>query len=103
VDNFTNFARSTLQSSITNVATSATLVDASSFPTTDFYIVAGNDYPVEIMHVASRSANVLTIDARGTLGTTAAAHNAGVKVVHTVLAHNFLDFQDTELLMWMDN
>lgn len=90
MEQLTNFARSTLSSGISNVDTSLTLVDGSTFPTKYFHIIVEpNGGNKEIIFVESRSGNVLTLATRGAKGTTAIAHAGGVQVVHTALAHNY--------------
>lgn len=90
METFTNFARTTLNTGINSTDTSIVVADGSKFPTADFHIVIGNENPGEIVHITSRTGNTLTADDRGAQGTTEVSHSAGVKVVHTLLAHNII-------------
>jgi hypothetical protein len=90
METFTNFARTTLNTGIDSDDTSIVVLDGTYFPTSDFYIVIGNENPGEIIHITSRTGNTLTADVRGAQSTTAVSHSAGVKVVHTILAHNIV-------------
>jgi len=69
----TDIGATTLAVNLTVGALSATVTDGSVFPTGRF-ILSIND---ELMIIASRAVNVLTIEARGQFGTTADAHSAG--------------------------
>lgn len=74
----------TLVSSMTNVALSLQVNDATGIGTTGGYIVVdyGVDGKEEVMYCESRSSNTLTIatDGRGLAGTSAVAHDAGAQV-----------------------
>jgi len=75
-ETFVNAAITELASSLTDVATTATVVDGSTFPLTgDYRIVIGE----ELLMVTSRTGDVLTVE-RGLESTTAVAHNAGDQV-----------------------
>lgn len=87
-ENFTNFAKTTLSSGISDSDTSISVTSGANFPTSDFTIVIGDASSREIVHIATRSGNTLTADQRGWQGSTAAAHSTGEAVVHTVLAHH---------------
>jgi hypothetical protein len=59
---------STLPGAIASGDSTITVSDASTWPTSDFWVCIGN-YAVsqnELVHVVSRSGNVLTVDQRGT-------------------------------------
>ena len=77
---FTNNAKTTLASSLTNVATSASVVDGSVFPTLGageyFYCTFDDGSNNEIVKVTARSGNTLTI-VRGVDNTTARAFSSG--------------------------
>lgn len=84
-EKFTNFAQSTLSSTINNSVTTLTVASASSFPSTgNFRILVGN----EIMLVTARASNVFTV-VRGSESSTAVSHNAGVLVSHILTAGGF--------------
>lgn len=95
-EQFTNFAKTTLNGSLSATSLSIVVADGSHFPTVDFYIVIENENANrEIVWVASRSSNTLTVPSisyRGLKGTTAILHPNGASVVHTLLAHHFNDF-----------
>lgn len=79
-----NTVSNQLNGAITDVATSVTLVDASSFPTTgDFRLKVD----AELMLVTGVAGSVLTVT-RGIEGTTNVAHSDGraVKLVYTAAA-----------------
>jgi len=77
---FTNNAKTTLASSITDVATTATVTDGSVFPTLGageyFYCTFDDTTNNEIVKVTARSGNTLTI-VRGVDNTTARAFSSG--------------------------
>lgn len=95
--NYANLARSTLTNSPTSGGTSITIevADADLFPTEDFIVTvwdvglnpsaASN---AEIIHIASRSSNTLTVASggRGYEGSTAAAHSSGDNIALTMTA-----------------
>ena len=84
-EKFTNFATSTLSSTINNSTTSLTVASASSFPSTgNFRILVQN----EIMLVTARAGNVFTVT-RGAESSSAVSHNAGVVVSHILTAGGF--------------
>lgn len=75
-EQFVNNSRTTLASSMTDVATTATVVDGSVFPADgDFRIIISG----ELMLVTARSTNVLTV-VRGIENSIAAAHNSSETV-----------------------
>lgn len=75
-EQFVNNSRTTLASSMTDVATTASVVDGSVFPATgDFRIIVSG----ELMLVTARATNVLTV-VRGVEGSIAVAHNASENV-----------------------
>lgn len=80
---FTNNARTTLSGSLTNVATSASVVDGSVFPAPtggDYaYLTIEEGVLVEIVKLTARSTNTLTIT-RAQDGTTAQAFTAAAAV-----------------------
>lgn len=76
VSYYANNASSTLNGSITNVATSITLTDGSAFPSPAgggwFWLTLTDGSAVEIVKVTARASNVLTV-VRAQQGTSAAA------------------------------
>lgn len=95
--NFTNFARTTLQTAISSTGDSINIVtaDGTQFPTADFHIVVDWDDPAkrEIILCSSRSGNTLVAassGSRGLFGTTAQTHSVGAKIIHGVLAADIL-------------
>lgn len=77
-----NNASSALNGSITDVATSLTVLDGSGFPASgEFRLIIGD----ELLLCTERNTNTLTVE-RGVEGTTAAAHADGSPVVHIVTA-----------------
>jgi hypothetical protein len=99
----------TLAANISNVSTSFSVADGSSFPTgslNKFVISIGRGTVTEEkMLIASRSSNTFTIETRGYDGTTAAAHVQGEIVDHVLDAVVIQDMNktvyDTEILTWM--
>lgn len=91
-EQLTNFARTTLVGSVSEVSTSITVADGSQFPAANFYVVLdATNSAHEIVWVPSRTNNVLnvgTVDNRGRKGTQAVEHRNGAVVVHTILAHH---------------
>ena len=83
---FANAARSTLASSITNVATSLTVAtgEGSRFPALSagdwFYAVLQDATNLEIVKVEARSGDTLSTITRAQQGTTAAAFSAGAVI-----------------------
>ena len=86
----TNFGRTTLASGCTDVATSISLLDGSSFPATGNFRVNCED---EIMLVTARATNTLTVQ-RGMEGTTAAAHSTGVHISQVATAGAVVELID---------
>jgi hypothetical protein len=81
-EQYTNYARSALESSISGNATSLTVLDPSSFPTTgNFRIVVDN----EILLVTAVAYSTFTVQ-RGYENTPAVAHYAGAIVAHVLTA-----------------
>ncbi len=69
-----------IQSAINDTDTSVTVSPSgagSSYPSSDFYVALGAG---EIVHVSSRSSDVLTIDARAAFNTEATSHASGDRV-----------------------
>lgn len=82
VEQFANLAQTTLNGSITNIATTLTVTSATGFPVSgQFRIIIDS----EIILVTAISGTTFTI-ARGAEGTTGAAHSSGVLVTHVVTA-----------------
>ena len=97
-----------LASSLSNSATSFTVVDGSTYPSGNNPFVVVIDRGVaaeEKILISSRSTNVLTVEQRGYDGTTAVAHSAGSSVDHVLDALTLQDMNtttyDNEVLMWM--
>ena len=89
---FSNFARSTLASSINNVVTTLSVAsgDGAKFPnpgvSEKFMIVVTNNLGQrEVMRVTARATDTFTV-VRGQEGTTAIAFNAGDRVSHRLTA-----------------
>jgi hypothetical protein len=82
IESYANLAQDTLASGISNVDVSATLVDASEFPSTGTFRIRIED---ELIKVTARSSNVLTI-VRGQEGTTAVSHASGSTVTQVLTA-----------------
>lgn len=81
MEKYNNLASSTLSVAATNVDTTLTLTDGSSFPTDSFSVLIGT----ELIRVTSRSGNVLTVT-RGDESTTAAAHPSSALTTHVISA-----------------
>jgi len=100
--------QTTLSSSLSNSATSFSVVDGSTYPSgnNSFVIVIdrGNNAEEKIL-ISSRSVNAFTVEQRGYDGTTAVAHNSGSSVDHVLDALTLQDMNtttyDNEVLMWM--
>jgi len=100
--------QTTLTSSLSNSATSFTVVDGSSYPNGNnpFVVVIDRGYNTEEkVLISSRSTNVFTVSQRGYDGTTAVAHNSGAYVDHVLDAIVIQDMNtttyDNEVLVWM--
>ena len=100
--------RTTLSANISNVSTSITVLDGSTYPTgvNPFVIVIDRGLSSEEkVLISSRSTNTLTVDTRGYDGTTAVAHTSGAFVDHVLDAAVVQDMNtttyDNEVLMWM--
>lgn len=79
---FKNFADSTLNGGIDNSVTSIVVVDGSRFPSDgEFYVVVDS----EIILVSARSGNTLTVS-RGQEGTTAVSHSSGATITWVLTA-----------------
>lgn len=83
--NLKNNSFTTLTEAITNSATSFTVVDGSVLPDAPFLLTIldssfGSANAVEVIEVGAKSGNTLSSVLRGREGTTAVAHNAGVRV-----------------------
>lgn len=74
--NFANFAASSLDGGIDDTETSIDLLDASDFPSGDFYLTVEAEY----MYVSSRTGNTLTVT-RGVDNSTAVSHSSGARAV----------------------
>lgn len=80
--------RTTASGSIASGATTITLTDGSTFPSTNFVIVLDRGLATEEkVLIASRSSNTLTVTQRGYDGSTAQAHSSGAYVEHVVDAY----------------
>jgi hypothetical protein len=94
---FTNNAKTTLASSLTNVATSASVVNGSVFPTLGageyFYCTFDDGSNNEIVKVTARSGNTLTI-VRGVDNTTARAFSTGDSAELRATAGLLTDIQE---------
>lgn len=98
----------TLSANISNVATSFSVSDGSSFPSglNNFVVSIARGTPnEEKILVSSRSGGTFTVSARGYDGTTAVAHTAGDIVDHVldavaVQSMNTTVF-DNQILTWM--
>ena len=94
---FTNNAKTTLASSLTNVATSASVVDGSVFPTLGageyFYCTFDDGSNNEIVKVTARSGNTLTI-VRGVDNTSARAFSSGDSAELRATAGLLTDIQE---------
>lgn len=106
-----NVISTTINVALTNVATSISVLDGTTFPngaTAPFVIVVdrGNASEEKIL-VASRAANTLTVASggRGYDGTPAVAHSNAATVDHVLDATTIQDMNttvyDTELLTWV--
>ena len=84
MEQFTTAASTILNGSITSGSTSLTVLSATNFPTYAYFRIRVES---EIMIVTAVSSTTFTIT-RGAEGTTAAAHNSGVQVVHIVTAQS---------------
>lgn len=88
----TNFCRSTLNTSMTNVQNTCILVDASTFPVPSgggtYYVVidAVTSASREIIGYTGITTNTLTGVSRGQGGTTGLAHTAGVLVEQNIVS-----------------
>lgn len=81
-EQYANNAITTLASTITDIATTLVLSDASAFPATGNFRLLVDD---EILVCSSRAGVTCTVS-RGQEGTTAAAHTAGATVSHVLTA-----------------
>jgi len=100
--------QTTLASSLSNSATTFTVVDGSTYPSGNNPFVVVIDRGVgteEKILISSRSINVFTVSQRGYDGTTAVAHNSGAFVDHVLDASTIQDMNtttyDNEVLVWM--
>ncbi len=100
----------TLTANVSNVATSFSVVDGSTFPTGSsgnmFVVVLSRGTPVEEkMLISSRSTNTFNIYQRGYDGTTAQNHTAPSSVDHVLDALTIQDMNrstyDNEISIWM--
>lgn len=85
-ETFTNFARTTLATTINNTDTTIVLTDGAKFPTASFTIVIEN----EVILVGTRSSNTLSTCVRNQAGSVggAVSHTSGVTVLHGALKHH---------------
>ena len=100
--------QTTLASSLSNSATSFTVVDGSTYPSGNNPFVVVIDRGInteEKILISSRATNVFTVSQRGYDGTTAVAHSAGSFVDHVLDAATIQDMNtttyDNEVLVWM--
>lgn len=101
----------TLAANISNVSSTITVTNASSFPTPPsadrgFVIVINSGHPdEEKVLISSRSGTTFTVGQRGFDGTIATSHSAGVTVDHILDANVMQDMNDTVynslILNWM--
>jgi hypothetical protein len=104
-----NVVSTTLSASLSNVATSISLTDGSTFPTgssNNFVIVIDRGLVTEEkILIASRSANTLTVSSRGYDGIAAVAHSNSATVDHILDATSIQDMNtttyDTQVLLWV--
>ena len=100
--------RTTLSASISNSASSISVVDGSTYPSgaNPFVIVLdrGNASEEKVL-IASRASNTLTVAERAYDGTVANAHTSGSFVDHVLDAAVIQDMNtttyDNEVLVWM--
>jgi len=105
-----NVVSTTINVALTNVGTSISLLNGTTFPTgatAPFVIVIDRGtINEEKILVASRSANTLTVSSRGYDGTPAVAHANAATVDHVLDATTIQDMNttvyDTELLLWVN-
>lgn len=90
-EKFTNFAKSTLNGSITNSTTSIVVVSGASFPSTGTFRITIED---EIIICSARSSNTITAVTRGAEGTTAVSHATGVVVESNLTAGSLTDYRN---------
>lgn len=86
-EQFSNLARSTLDGGISDTDTSIVLADGSRFPAAGpFRITIDPDGTPEIVKIASRSGDTLTVASggRGDGGSTAQTFSTGIDVVHAL-------------------
>lgn len=91
-ETFTNFAKTTLPSSLSAGLLEFTLTDGTNFPTADFYITISE---TEVIHIATRTGNDVVADERGAQGSTAVVHEQYAEVLHGPLAHHHESFLQT--------
>ena len=104
-----NVVSTTLSASLSNVATSISLTDGSTFPTgssNNFVIVIDRGLVTEEkILIASRSANTLTVSSRGYDGIVAVSHSNSATVDHILDATSVQDMNtttyDTQVLLWV--
>jgi hypothetical protein len=104
-----NALTTTLSANISNVSTSFSVADGSTFPSgtnNPFVISIGRGTPSEEKILISvRSSNSFTIEQRGFDGTNAVAHTVGDYVDHVLDAVAIQDMNtvtyDTSILAWM--
>lgn len=100
--------RTTLSANISNIATTITVLDGSTYPTgvNPFVIVIDRGLSSEEkILISSRSTNTFTVDTRGYDGSNAVAHTSGAFVDHVLDASVVQDMNTTtynnEVLVWM--
>lgn len=93
VRNYSSTAqRTTLSSSVTNVATTMVVAATTGFPaSTPFTLVVDVDtVNEEVVEVTNRAGTTLTVT-RGVDGTSAVAHSSGAVVMHAATARDFAE------------
>jgi len=100
--------QTTLAASISNVASSFSVVDGSTYPNgvNPFVIVVDRGVATEEkILISSRANNTFTVSERGYDGTPAVAHSSGAFVDHVLDAITIQDMNtttyDNEVLVWM--
>lgn len=101
----------TLSANVSNVATTVSLTDGSTFPTGSsgnpfVIVVSRGTVNEEKILISSRSTNTLNVLERGYDGTSAKTHTAPSSVDHVLDALTIQDMNtttyDNEIMIWME-
>lgn len=90
MDNYKNFAGSTLTNAISNSDTSITVFDGSMFPTAPFRVTIDT----EILYITAKVSDTVWAVTRGYDGSVATTHNQNILVEQNWSAGDVKDFAD---------